>query len=323
MEAKKKNFFDNFRVKKLANLKKPGKKAAGKQGKKLAYRRSISVPDLRFVPGEAVSTENALLSTASDAICFGISSGLSDTDSIASGSITDGVFTTDNLPPLVPETRVRVPTENRTPAPNRASAPVGSWGLYEEVNDMMTSASDSKLDSTAEALYALPDKRTGRRGAVFSFDPLPAPRSAFAYAHSSSPRPDLADRLSLSGERACSAEDTPADIASSGMARAQSLGDQTCTYQQHMTPSLEYGKVSPGKGTPPALRPKALKIDTQAKPLESGDGTSQDSCGTPSEERVNLPWMAELEGLDLEDCLLEGAQAEEAAEEIEVSHMNS
>ncbi|KAM3870613.1 multiple C2 and transmembrane domain-containing protein 2-like [Diretmus argenteus] len=50
MEGKKKNFLENLRLKtKLPNLKKPGKKAPLKKGKRLAHRRSISVPDLRFV----------------------------------------------------------------------------------------------------------------------------------------------------------------------------------------------------------------------------------------------------------------------------------
>ncbi|KAM4618256.1 multiple C2 and transmembrane domain-containing protein 2 [Polymixia lowei] len=45
---------------KFPNLKKPGKKAAGKQGKKLAYRRSLSVPDLRLTV-EPSETDSPLM----------------------------------------------------------------------------------------------------------------------------------------------------------------------------------------------------------------------------------------------------------------------
>ncbi|KAL3061588.1 hypothetical protein OYC64_009700 [Pagothenia borchgrevinki] len=59
MEVKKKNFLGNLRLKtKLVNLKKPGRKKLAQQGRKLAHRRSISVPDLRFVPDESFPADN-------------------------------------------------------------------------------------------------------------------------------------------------------------------------------------------------------------------------------------------------------------------------
>lgn len=305
MEFKKKTFLENLRQKtKLVNLKKPGKKALAKQGRQLAHRRSISVPDLRFVPGEAFSTENALASTASEAMFIGISSGMSDTDSVASGSIADGPLFADKLSDLVPETRFKVPTDHTAAALNRMSAPVDRLTLYEEIDDMINSGSESKV--TREGQYAQVDKRAKRNVPKFTFDPVPAPRSVFTNAFASSPRPELVERESLSGE------DIPADRAFSGpiaaaLARASSLGEQVNPYTEKKTVSFEQRKSSSEKGTPPAIRGKApadrvsLMLDTPGTPLESGDGTSLDSaCGTPNEDQVNVPWMTDSEELDRE-----------------------
>uniref|UniRef100_A0A8P4G6V6 Multiple C2 domains, transmembrane 2a n=1 Tax=Dicentrarchus labrax TaxID=13489 RepID=A0A8P4G6V6_DICLA len=140
MDVKKKNFLENLRMKtKLVNLKKPRKKALDKQGRRLAHRRSISVPDLRFVPGETFSTDSPLMSSASEAIFFGISPGASDTDSIASGSIADGQLFTDKLYESVPETRIKVPTAS---ALNRMSAPIETLMTYEETDNMISSGPD-------------------------------------------------------------------------------------------------------------------------------------------------------------------------------------
>ncbi|XP_070687550.1 multiple C2 and transmembrane domain-containing protein 2 [Pempheris klunzingeri] len=329
MDVKKKNFLENLRQKtKLVNLKKPGKKALNKQGRRLAHRRSISVPDLRFVPGEPFSTESALMSTASDAIFFGHSPGVSDTDSIASGSITDGVLFTDKLNDSVPETRPKVPTDRTAAALNRVSAPVETLTLYEEFDDMTNSGSENKVN-----LYAQVDKRAKGNAPKFIFDPIPAPRSVFASALP--PRPGVADRESLCGE------DTPADRVLSGtvsgsLARAHSLGDQVNAYTEKRTTPFEQRKPPSEKGTPPVIRQAAsvdkmpLILDTLGTPLESADGTSLDSaCGTPSEEQVNMPWTTDSEELDreasspfsvrefsMEDALLEEAQFEETLEEI-------
>lgn len=341
MEVKKKTFLENLRQKtKLVNLKRPGKKALAKQGRQLAHRRSISVPDLRFVPGEAFSTERALVSTASEGIFFGISPGVSDTDSIASGSIPDGPLFMDKLNDSVPETRLKVPTDHTAAALNRMSAPVERLTLYEEIDDMINSGSEKKVSREGE--YAQVDKRAKRHVAKFTFDPVPAPRSIFANALAVSPRPDLVERESLSGE------DAPADRAFSdtivaALARASSLGEQANPYIEKKTISFEHRKSSSEKGTPPAVRGKApadrmsLMLDTPSTPLESGDGTSLDSaCGTPNEERVNMPWTTDLEELDrehfsplfmkefsMEEALLEEAASEEALEDIaEVSLIN-
>ncbi|XP_018519895.1 multiple C2 and transmembrane domain-containing protein 2 isoform X1 [Lates calcarifer] len=331
MDGKKKNFLENFRLKaKLLNLKKPGRKALAKQGRNLAHRRSISVPDLRLVPGEAFSTENALVFNDSDTISsIGISPRLSDTDSIASGSIVDGPsFTVPEITPLEDsETTLRVPTDRSAAAVNRKSAPVETLGLYEEISDTMNSGSENKVN-----LYAQVNKRA--HVSKFTFDPIPAPRSVLSNAQVLSPRPDLAERESLSGE------DAPAERVVSGslaaaLARANSLGEQMSPYVERRTTSFEQRNPSSEKGNPPTKRQTVppdsmpLTLDTMGVPLENADGTSLDSaCGTPSEERVNLPWTTDSEELDrepwspfsrdfsTEEALLEEAQHEEALDEI-------
>lgn len=319
---------------KLGNLKKPGKKALAKQGRKLAHRRSISVPDLRFVPGEAFGTDSALVSTTSDAVFFGNSSGNSDSDSVTSGSLVDGPLFADKL--SLPETRLRVPTDRRNAILNRISAPVT---LSEKIDGMMNSGSQSKVNLTREGLYAQVDKRAKANVPKFTFDPIPSPRSDYMNALSS--RPDLVERDSLCGEDT-SADRMPKGTVSSILARASSL-DHMNPYTEKRTMALEYKKSSSEKGTPPPTRASAsadtvsLTLDTLSTPLESADGTSLDSAGgSPTEEQVSMPWT-DSEELDqeicsrflirdfsMEDSLLEEAQTEEALEEtLEVSFITS
>lgn len=325
MDNKKKNFLENFRAKtKFANLKKPGKKALAKQGRRLAHRRSISVPDLRFVPGEGFSTENALGSIDSDAIYFGISPGLSDTDSVASCSITDGP--SDSMP----EYSLRVPTDKKATGFNRMSAPADTSSLYEETDATIKSGSETNVNLTSEALYAQVNKRAKGNVAKFNFDPIPAPRSVYTSAQVLSPRPDLGERQSLSGEIVCNPEETPVDRVLSGtiaaaLARVSSLGDQVNTEKK--TASSEQRKPL-ARENAPADR-MSLVTDTLGTLLESADGTSLDSaCGTPNEERVNMTWTTDVEELErdpfspltIKEFFTEEApldnQPEEALEEI-------
>ncbi|XP_049429042.1 multiple C2 and transmembrane domain-containing protein 2 isoform X3 [Epinephelus fuscoguttatus] len=296
MDVKKKTFLENLRLKtKLGNLKKPKKKALAKQGRNLAHRRSISVPDLSFVPGGAFSTDNALVYTPNDAIFFGHSPGQSDTDSIASGSIGDGPYFTDKLNDSVPEIRLHGPTDRTTAALNRVSAPAGTPGLYEEIDDMMNLASQNKVNMTPEGLYAQPDKRAKGNATKFPFEPIPAPRSVFTNALS--PRPDHVERASVSSE------DIPADRVLSGnvsavLARASSLGEQMYPSTEKRTTSFEYRQPSSEKGTPPVTRANAL-VDrkpssekgtppvTRANALADRKPSSEK--GTPPVTRANGP----------------------------------
>ncbi|XP_032379777.1 multiple C2 and transmembrane domain-containing protein 2 [Etheostoma spectabile] len=287
MDVKKKNFLENFRLKtKLVNLKKPGKKAFGKRGKKLAYRRSISVPDLRFVPAETVCTDSVLVSTPSDAFSLSNSRGESDTDSVASGSVVDG--------PLFPESRLKVPIDRTAVALNRISSTVGTQNLHEE-NEQ---AHKTAMGNAPE----------------FTFDPILKPRSVFNNAPPTSP--DIVGRGNLSGE------DTPVAIVpnvAAVLARASSMGEQMKPYTEKRITAFEHRESSPEKGTPPPTR-----ANGQGTSLESADGTSSPpSCGSPSEEQVNMPWTTDSEDLDrelcslalTEDALLEEAQPGEELEE--------
>ncbi|CAK6951097.1 multiple C2 and transmembrane domain-containing protein 2 [Scomber scombrus] len=336
MDVKKKTFLENLRVKtKFPNLKKQGKKPLAKQGRMLAHRRSISVPDLRFVPGETFSTESH-----SGAIFFGISPGFSDTDSIASGSIPDGPLFTEKLTDSVPETRLRVSTDNRATGFNRISAPVEASTLYEEINDAIKSGSETNVNLTGEAVYAQVNKRAKENAPKFTFEPIPAPRSVYKNAQVLSPRPDLGERENLLGEIVCILEDTTLDIVPQGsiaaaLARANSLGDQVSPYIEKKTTMFEQKKASFENLTPPAIRGNtpgdrtSLVIDTLGTPQESADGLSLDSaCDTPNEDRVNMTWTTDSEELERElfppstmkelcmEETLQGGQLEDPLEEI-------
>lgn len=324
MDAKKKNFLDNLRLKtKLPNLKK--KKQLAKQGRNLAHRRSISVPDLTFVPSEGFSVDNALATTASDAIYFGISPGLSDSDSVASGSIADV-----QLNDSAPEPTLRVPQLDRsTAALYRISAPLETLKQFEEINEMKKLGSENKVNLTQEGLYAQVDKRAKGKVPKFTFDPVPATRHIF---NTTTPRPDHGERVSLSGE------DTPAERVrlesiAAAMARANTAGDQINPNTEKGTSSFEPRKTSSEKGTPPTVRASAptdrtsLTLDTLG--TDGTDGTSLDSAGgSPTEERVNMPWTTDSEDLDrdlsspfgtrdfsMDEGLLEEGQTEEALDE--------
>lgn len=327
MEVKKKNFLENLRLKtKLPNLRKPRNKPLSKQGRRLAHRRSISVPDLRFVPGEAHSSGHGLVSAASDAVFFNMSSGHSDTDSVASSSINDGAYFTDKMTDSASVTGLRVPTDYTPAALNRMNAPAEM--LYERTGNVINSGLEDKVP--LEGLYAQVDKKAKANIPKFTFDPIPAPRSVTT----SSPRPDLVDGESLHGE------DSPADrvrssAVSAALLRASSLGEQMYPNTEKRPTSFEQRKAASDKGTPPRTKKAPanrtpLIIDTLGTPLESADRTSLDSaCGSPSEEQVNMPWTTDSEELDQEptspllmrqfttdDALLQEAQCEETLEDI-------
>ncbi|KAF7670295.1 hypothetical protein LDENG_00018640 [Lucifuga dentata] len=299
MESKKKNFLEKLRLKtKLPNLKKSGKKTAGKQGKKLAYRRSISVPDLRIVPSQAFSADTP----TSDAIFFGTSSGQSDTDSVASCSSTSGPHFRDNQTHLVPEIRhrnFRNFSDNAALASNRMSAPVETLILNEEKEDVIDAQVGKRFNVARGNIPTM------------AFTPDPAPRSDITNTEVSAPRLNLVDKEILSAERIRTSEDTTADTAVPGaidaaLPRAYSFGDQVNLRQEKKTISFGQKQSSSEKGTPPVLRANAtadrlsLNVDSVGTG-ESADGISLDSTGgTSSEERVNMPWTIDSEDLDRE-----------------------
>ncbi|XP_039881580.1 multiple C2 and transmembrane domain-containing protein 2 isoform X2 [Simochromis diagramma] len=288
MENKKKNLAERFRLKpKFPNLKKPAKKPLAKQGRNLATRRSISVPDLTMVPGEA-STEDASLSSAA----FGISPGLSDTDSIASSEFAD------KLSDPIPEIRTRfLQPDHSNPALNRLSTPPGTLGIYEEMDDFSL---ENKTNPVVDELYAKIDKKGKGALSKFPFEPAPTGKKMSNSGQDPIPRPDLPERSEEVSEKG-----SRESLAAAALFRAQSMGEQINPYREKQNSSVEPKKTSSEKGTPPTKRQNAridkLMLDSMGRPLESGDGNSLNSaCGTPSEEKANMPWMRDVEEQDRE-----------------------
>lgn len=343
MDSKTKNFLENLRLKtKLPNLRRPGKKTPGKQGKKLAYRRSISVPDLRLDQSEAFSTGNPLPSTASDAVFFGTSPSQSDTDSYADGSDTCGPVSADSQTDSAPVTRRRAATDNTAVSFYRMSAPVNTQAIYEEMEDVMDSGSESNV-STAGEIYAQVNKRSNiprENVPAITFAPVPAPRSAIANTQLYA-RPNLVEREIISAETARTPEEAdravPGSIAAV-LARANSLREHANLRSEKKTTFYDQRQSSSEKGTPPAVRGNAqadrwsLIIDSLGTTGESAEGFSLDS-GTPSEEQVNMPWTTDSEEMEreplstvmdeffsMDEAQLEALQRDEAQEEtFEVS----
>ena len=327
MEVKKKNFLENLRLK-FPNLKKPGKKLLVKR--KLVNRRSISVPDLRLVPGE--TPQSALPSIESDNIDFGISPRMSDSDSVASGSVTDGpIFRMDRLYESFQEVTPRVHTVHAAAAMNRVSAPADILALYEETECMMNFEKMGNLPE--DALYARVNKESKGSGQKLTVDPVPAPRFIFNNAQLYPPRPDRIERESVSGEDTSGERLLPGSLAAA-LPRAHSMGEQSTPYTERWAKPIVQRKAVSESRTPPVTKRTALPhsmsvtLDTLSARLESADGISLDSAsGTPSE--VSGPWATDSEEQDRELCfpnltrrvsteeaLREETRDEEALEEI-------
>lgn len=334
MEVKKKTFLDNLRqLKKLGNPKKQRKKEENKAGRILAHRRSISVPNLTLVPGGAFSLANT-----PEGIYSGFSPFVSDSDSITSCSNTDTGPRTETEGPSdwLSETGLRGPTCLTDGVVNTMSAPVGALVQVQDLRDGPMDLED-RVNPPPEALYAQVQKRGKEDIPRFTFDPIPSPRSVFPSTPVFSPKPEFEERGRLYSE------ETPAnrvlmDSISTAGVRANFQGEQVSVPKG--SAPCEQKQLS-DKGTPPAMKKAPtermfLTLDSVGTLQESADGTSLDSaCGTPSEERVNLPWMTDSEDVDrdlcspllmkdlsAEEALLEQFQAEEAAEDVEVSLAN-
>ncbi|KAK7890936.1 hypothetical protein WMY93_022899 [Mugilogobius chulae] len=305
-EKKKKNVLENLRIKtKFPNLKKIGKKNPPKPPKKLMYRRSISVPDLRI----------ALTQTGEEATEPRYSPGPSDSDSISSSTANEGPNCTEALQ----EVYLRNPSESKLLGLNRISAPV-QFNL-EDISELQNLPQYCKSSVCDEPLY-IPADKAKANPQKFTFDLTPAPTTfCNKNIQGQSPKPILerqqsSDRI----QNIENAEET--GTLAAVIARANSRGEQV---------RVQFEKSSSEKGTPSGLRkrrPAILFLDTSGMPGESADGTSLDSAGeTPSDER--LPWNTTdseeqemVTPLDMnefcldEDVTLLGAPHEDNADEI-------
>uniref|UniRef100_A0AAV2KYY8 C2 domain-containing protein n=1 Tax=Knipowitschia caucasica TaxID=637954 RepID=A0AAV2KYY8_KNICA len=252
MEEKKKN----WRLKpKFPKLKKLGKKNPPKPPKKLTYRRSISVPDLRHIAKFSEETD----SVSNEAPSFGVSPIPSDSDST---SLNEGPIFMETAP----ETRLRNSAETKALSGNRISAPVlGNFEDFADLHNLLA----------REQIYAQSDKDKQPK---YTFDPVPAPRTVYS-KNASSQLPRAVFERQQSTEKPANDADEGSTLAAV-IARASSMSEQVKDKSDRRSE----------KGTPSVVRrkcPSALVLDSLGPPVESADGTSLGST-SPSDER--LPW---------------------------------
>uniref|UniRef100_A0A8C2Z6K5 Multiple C2 domains, transmembrane 2a n=1 Tax=Cyclopterus lumpus TaxID=8103 RepID=A0A8C2Z6K5_CYCLU len=176
MDIKTKNFFDNLRLKtKLANLKKQGKKALPKRGKKLAHRRSISVPDLRSVLGEAFPADSALVSTPDETTSFervesrSLSGEGTSGDAVHSGAVAAVLARASSMGDQINPFKEKSATsfeyrkpdsEKGTPPAIRVNAPAAPSLISDNLRTPVESADGTSLDSacgsTTEEQVSMP-----------------------------------------------------------------------------------------------------------------------------------------------------------------------
>ncbi|KAJ0029182.1 hypothetical protein NQD34_004179, partial [Periophthalmus magnuspinnatus] len=259
-EKKKKNVLENWRIKaKFPNLKKLGKKSPSKPPKKLAYRRSISVPDLRMVKPQ--------LDDDNEPFNFDIPPAASDSDSTSSNTANDVPIYME----AIHEVQLRYLSETKLLASNRISAPAEA--LFEDMSELQNLPRDRKSSVLDEPIYAQVDKNKANPLRSTS-EPIPTPRTVFKNVQQSSDKLQYTDDVEEVGSLAAF------------IARAHSMGAQSGVKKPEKKPASE-------KGTPLMIKrkcPSSLGLDIPATPAET-DGTSLDSaCESPSDEK--LPWNA-------------------------------
>lgn len=318
MDSKKKNFLDNLRFKpKLLHLKKPRKnKPLAKQGRHLANRRSVSVPDLTLVPGEADSPVSPFQSTACDGIYFRAPHGLSDTDSVASSSTSDGSFLANKLCEPLTEVTYRVPQINDSATQaNRLSVPVGN--IDEEINNAKNSSPGNKVTFMEGGLHVPGhmDNKNNKRAQRFSFPEM-------GYEDESK-----SERGSLFGDEP-SADRRVSDTVSDFLIRANSHGNEKRPHIDKSTMLTEPKKTSAEKGPVQTISENfsAEMMSLLDNSFETSDALSVSAIGTSMEEQASTPWLLEVDEEELEQesssslmrdfCMDEGLELEESLEEV-------
>ncbi|KAG7282135.1 hypothetical protein CRUP_008247 [Coryphaenoides rupestris] len=225
MEYKKKPFFFKF-----PNLKKPAKKNGDKPGKKLAYRRSLSFPDLRIVVDP--SAADAGPAPAGDDVSSGSSPPQNNTDSIVGGNIQSerplqDRVTNDLHPGVI---RHHLPRDN---VDNRLSAPMESWSLFEdtEYQSRPHLGSVGKWSLSSEPSFASVQKpaRYTRANMMSALShlalPVQAPRTVSAGQLTRPTAPgerDIWDR----SETSSPSRSMVSEGVAGALSRASSFGDQ-------------------------------------------------------------------------------------------------
>ncbi|MEQ2166720.1 hypothetical protein GOODEAATRI_031136 [Goodea atripinnis] len=234
----------------------------------LATRRSISVPDLTFTPGEADSAESEVLATPSGAIYFGISPDPSELDSVASSSKNEG-------PPFADE-----PTDSLS----LLSALPAEDAIY-----MKNLNPESKRNVHIEDISAQEDKKPKENVQKFIFEPIKEPDSN--QAEKDRPfdeEPQTRRKMS----------DTIAAI----LDRASSMGNERRPHVEKRTVMFETKMPTFEKLTLQTSRPNsAERLSLQDVQFDGTDAVSlYSACGTPSEEQVNMLWATTREEEDIE-----------------------
>ncbi|MEQ2234534.1 hypothetical protein ILYODFUR_032660, partial [Ilyodon furcidens] len=266
MEGKKK-FLENFRLKaKVPNIKKPRKKLLAKQPRNLATRRSISVPDLTFTPGEANSAESEVLATPSGAIYFGISPDPSELDSVASSSTNEGPHFADE------------------PTDSLLSALPAEDAIY-----MKNLSPESKRNVHTEDISAQEDKKPKENVQKFIFEPIKEPDS------------NQAEKDRLFDEEP-QTRGKMSDTIAAILNRASSMGDERRPHVEKRTVMFETKMPTFEKLTLQTSRPNSAdRLSLQDAQFDGTDAVSlYSACGTPSEEQVNMLWATTREEEDNE-----------------------
>ncbi|XP_007545806.1 multiple C2 and transmembrane domain-containing protein 2 isoform X1 [Poecilia formosa] len=284
MEGKKK-FLENFRLKtKLPNIKKPRKKLLAKQPRNLAIRRSISVPDLTSLQVEASSGETDALGTPSEVINFGTSPGQSDTDSVASGSVSEGPLFAEKLSHSVSDIQYRIHNIN-LPSANRLSAPPA----YEDEVYLKTSSPESKRNVRIEGFSPQEHRKPKKNMQKFTFEPIKEPESNQAEKESV-PEEEPYTRRRMS------------DAVAAILNRANSMGEEKRLHTEKKTVMFDTKKPTSEKLTIQTSRPNSstdrLSLEAQ---FDNADAFSlYSACVTPSEDQVNMLWPSTWDEEDLE-----------------------
>uniref|UniRef100_A0A3P9NIJ8 Multiple C2 domains, transmembrane 2a n=1 Tax=Poecilia reticulata TaxID=8081 RepID=A0A3P9NIJ8_POERE len=284
MEGKKK-FLENFRLKtKLPNIKKPRKKPLAKQPRNLANRRSISVPDLTSLQVEASSGETDALATPSETINFGTSPGQSDTDSVASGSVSEGPLFAEKLTHSVSDIQDRIHNIN-LPSSNRLSAPP----TYEDEVYLKTSSPQNKKNVRIEGFSPQELRKPKKNMQKFTFEPIKEPES------------DQAEKESVPEEEPYTRRRT-SDAVAAVLNRANSMGEEKRLHAEKKTVMFETTKPTLEKQTIQTSRPNSstdrLSLEAQ---FDNADAFSlYSACVTPSEDQVNMLWPSTWDEEDLE-----------------------
>ncbi|XP_041693371.1 multiple C2 and transmembrane domain-containing protein 2 [Coregonus clupeaformis] len=333
MDPKKKTVWENLREKtktQFNNLKK--KKTPGKLDKKkpLQYRRSMSVPDLRFIQAEP-SPADSTFSTASDAIFFGSSSGSSDNASINSVPLsTDRLTATDAGPSGRKTVYDSAFIDNMKVSGSRMSAPVETQTLYEESEeeDMATFMGrihmpSDKCNTPAErSASSVSSSSADRVKTTVDRGNPPTQRSNAPHIPMPTPRlTSSVERINVSTEKLLFSKDRVVTfrerVSASAERSASSVSDQTNLVTERLAASRERGKqpaevrwsvpsnpldrlnIPPDRWSLPVDRADRMgSPNRMGTPADSGDSSV---CGTPFEEQAYSFWPTDSEDLDMRE----------------------